>query len=453
MTSGPTIAAIRFGSGLSPVPGGPPDAAALLAELAAPDAQGAAFPVMPSTEVWSQALAVIALRRARKQNVPGAVPRVKAARAAVADREVAGLVSLVQRGLAAPIGFRERLQAFWANHFTVVNKTGTFPSGPAAFADEAIRPHLTATFATMLRAVVTHPMMLIYLDQVNSIGPHSPFGARTGKGLNENLGRELLELHTMGVGAPYTQTDVRQLATLLTGLGFDPRQGFLFRPAWAEPGPKTVLGRTYDGPPRLETIYAALDDIAARPETARFISRKLATHFVADTPDADLVAHMTAAYQAGGGDLGKVYAAMLDHPAAWAQPLQKVRQPFDYLVAGLRALGIAPQTLAALSPHDQRTRIYGPLQLMGQPFEKQPGPNGWPEAAEAWVQPQMLAARIQWAMAVPATLLPDLPDPRDFVKTALADAAGPAIAAAAGQAETRREGVGIVLASSDFNRR
>ncbi|MBI1218923.1 MAG: DUF1800 family protein [Rhodobacteraceae bacterium] len=453
MANDPTIAAIRFGAGLSPVSGAQADAAALMAELAAPDAQIAAFPVMPSTEVWSQALAVKALRRARQQNEPGAVARVKAARAAVAEREVAGLVSFMQRGVAAPIGFRERLQAFWANHFTVVNKTGTYPSGPAAFADEALRPNLTASFATMLRAVVTHPMMLVYLDQVSSVGPKSVFGQRTGKGLNENLGRELMELHTLGVGAPYTQTDVRQLAKLLTGLGFDPKTGFVFRANWAEPGPKTVLGKTYDGPPRLETIYAALDDIAVRPETAHHLCLKLATHFVADTPDADLVQHMTAAYSASGGELGKVYAAMLDHPAAWALPYQKVRLPYDYLVAGLRALGVAPQTLSDLSPHDQRKLILGPLQLMGQPFEKQPEPNGWPEAAQAWVQPQMLAARIQWAMAVPAAVMPDLPDPRDFVRTALADAAGPALVTAAAQAETRRAGVGIILASSDFNRR
>lgn len=453
MASGPTIAAIRFGSGLSPVQGPSPDAAALLAELTAPDAQGVAFPVMPSTEVWTQALAVLALRKARKQNEPGAVARVKAARAVVAGHEIDGLVSFVQRGVAAPIGFRERLQAFWANHFTVVNKTGTYPSGPAAFADEALRPHLTAPFGTMLKAVVTHPMMLIYLDQVSSIGPHSQFGARTGKGLNENLGRELLELHTMGVGAPYTQTDVRELAKVLTGLGFDPRKGFVFRPNWAEPGPKTVLGRTYDGPPRLETIYAALDDIAARPETAHHICLKLATHFVSDAPDADLVAKMTAAYQANGGDLGKVYAAMLDHPAAWAQPFVKVRLPFDYLVASLRTLGVTPESLGALSPRDRSRFIVGPLALMGQPFEKQPAPNGWPEAPEAWVQPQMLAARIQWAMRVPGALTPDLPDPREFVRTALADAAGPVLSTAAGQAETRREGVGIILASSDFNRR
>ena len=151
-----------------------------------------------------------------------------------------------------------------------------------------------------------------------SVGPNSPRGLKSGRGLNENLAREVLELHTMGVGAAYTQTDVTEFAELLTGLSFNYRGGGFFEPDRAEPGAEQVLGQSYGGgDASVAHIHAALDDLALRPETARHICTKLARYFVSDVPDADLVAHMVAGYLRSDGHLGTVYAAMLEHPAAW----------------------------------------------------------------------------------------------------------------------------------------
>jgi uncharacterized protein (DUF1800 family) len=455
MVSAPTIAAIRFGYGLSPSQPAPQDAEALLAALLGPDLAAQDYPVMGMAGVSGLARDFRAAVVAARDNAPGTAEALKATQVALQQAMADGLVAQIQRGVQSPDGFRERLQAFWCDHFTVTAKRGAFLPAPSAFGEEAIRPHLAGSFAAMLRAAVTHPAMLLYLDQTDSIGPHSAFARKHKAGLNENLGREVLELHTLGVGASYSQTDVRQFAMLLTGLGFNMQTGFRFHPDWAEPGAELVLGRRYGGeqPAELKDIYAALDDIAVMPATAQHIARKLAVHFVSDTPDEGLVSHVAAAFQRSQGDLPTVYAALLDHSAAWAPPGAKARQPWDYVIAALRALGPPPAQLAGLSLQQIRGTLLGPLGVMGQPYQRASGPNGWPEDAAAWITPQGLAARIQWAMAVRRLSGGDLPDPRAFVQTALADAASPALVSAAGRAESKREGVGLVLASAEFNRR
>ena len=196
-------------------------------------------------------------------------------------------------------GFRERLALFWTDHFTTVGKSEPQRSAVSIYVDAAIRPHLSGRFGDLLVAAVTHPMMLTYLDQRVSVGPQSAFARRKGtsRGLNENLAREVLELHTLGVDGPYTQADVRQLAELFTGLTIDRSGAMAFRPGWAEPGEELVLGRRYGGnPARLEAVEQALHDLAVHPATADHVARKLAVHFVSDAPDPGLVAHMAARF-------------------------------------------------------------------------------------------------------------------------------------------------------------
>ncbi len=455
MSSIPTIAAIRFGYGLSPLMAPPSDAAALMAGLSAPDQIARDYPVVPSDQIYALADQSAKLDKAihgGDQSAVAARQQTKMQMRADTDQ---GFLALMQRAIRSPDGFRERLQNFWSGHFTVVAKNARLGALPTAFAEEAIRPNMAGPFSTMLRAVVTHPAMLLYLDQTSSIGPQSPVGERTHRGLNENLGRELMELHTLGVGAGYSQTDVRQMAYLLTGLNYTVKKGFTFNPRMAQPGAETVLGVRYGGAgeAKLDDIYKALDDISVRPETAHHICTKLATHFVADTPDPALVDAMTAAYSASGGMLAKVYQTMLDHPAAWAPLGAKVKQPFDFMASALRALAPAPEQLSGLDTKLVNRLLLQQLTLMGQRFQHAGGPNGWPEDAAAWLSPQMLAARIQWAMSVPVRLMPDLPDPRSFVQTTLGDAASAATLTAARAAESQREGVGLILASNDFNRR
>lgn len=224
----------------------------------------------------------------------------------------------------------------------------------APYVEEAIRPHVTGRFSDMLRAVVTSPMMLIYLDQVQSMGPNSRAAQNRDRGLNENLAREMLELHTLGVSSAYDQTDVREFAELLTGLTYHPERGFNFRQQQAEPGPETVLGVSYGGsvPANLDEVLDALEDLATHPDTARHIARKLAVHFVSEDPDADLVADLAQRFDASRGNLMAVVEGLLTHDAAWAPAFSNVRTPFDYMAAGMRALAVPEAQFRTASLQD-----------------------------------------------------------------------------------------------------
>jgi uncharacterized protein (DUF1800 family) len=442
----PTLAALRFGFGL---PAGPAmqSASAMLAALAGPDMAAARWPgdglarVLPLYRT-----AHSARQAARRGDAEKVAYRLKLRDAK--EQAAEGIKTTFARAVGADDGFRERLVQFWTDHFTTEPRFLIDAALPGALVEDAIRPHMAGPFADMLRAVMVQPAMLLYLDQVKSIGPNSPRGARKGTGLNENLARELIELHTLGVGGAYTQADVRGAAEVLTGATMTPEEGFVFNPDWAEPGTAQVLGRNYTGEGR---IAALLGDLAAHPDTGRHLARKLAVHFVSDAPDEGMVAAMAAAYHATG-TLLDVYAAMLNHPAAWAEPAVKVRQPYDFIVAALRALAVPSDDIMAMGRGEFRKRIILPLRSMGQEWGKPGGPDGWEEAAEMWINAEGLAARITWAMDAPGRLGP-LPDPRALVVTALGDRRSEVLNWAAGAAESPREGVGLVLTSPEFNRR
>lgn len=450
-----TLAAIRYGYGRAPGGTGPADAEALLTALAAPDRARAAHPLPGLGDGLALLQANRDAQRARRTGAPGAQEALNETRRGFDAAMTRSLRAGLARIATGDAPFRERLTWFWADHFTVVAKQNNLRALVPDYLDNAIRAHVAGRFADMLGAALGHPLMLAYLDQRDSVGPGSRRGRRQGGGLNENLARETLELHTLGVGAAYSQADVRQFAELLTGLTFNIRKGTVFVPNRAEPGAEAVLGRRYGGArPRRADITRAIEDLSVHPATARHLSRKLAVHFVSDTPDPGLVAHMARAWQAGGGDLARVYAAMLEHPAAWAPGAAKARQPFDFIAAALVALGLDGAAVTRLKGGDWRRAAPVALRRMGQPFFTAPGPDGWPEAAEAWITPPGLAARINWAMEMPARLLEgELPDPRALVDSALGAAAGPDLRFAAGAAESRRQGVGLVLASAEFNRR
>ncbi|MFT4015287.1 MAG: DUF1800 domain-containing protein [Paracoccus sp. (in: a-proteobacteria)] len=451
----PEIAAIRLGYGLSPLFPPPADPAAVLDSL--PEA--APGPDAISTDQAREiALRLADLTRARKT---GGEAELEAFR--VVNKQTSALLAQdlqrrVVRALDAPVGFGERLVQFWADHFTVSPKGQAQNALAMAFVDEVVRPHLAGRFEDMFFAAETHPMMLLYLDQNSSRGPNSPFARNRPEreiGLNENLAREALELHSMGVGAPYTQTDVRELAELLTGLTYTAKQGFTFNRNAAEPGAETVLGVSYGGRRQggLDDIRQALHDIARRPETAQHVSRKLAVHFISDEPSENLLRAMVARWRDTDGDLPQVYRSMIAHPDLGADLRDKVRQPFDYIVAALRALGVTGAQVAALDMPEFQRLIGSSLTQMGQNWLRPTGPDGWPEEPAAWVSPQLLAARINFALRVPAKLVPALPDPRALLGTALGGTQSEALAWAVPKAESQAEGVALVLASNDFNRR
>ncbi len=458
MTFDPYVSAIRFGTGLSPVIQMPVSVTDQLAMLAGPDLAARTWPIPDYDSVEPSLLELYdlghAARAARgtadEAAMKAAYDAMRLQARAVRQQDLAAVIA---RAVTTQDGFRERLVHFWADHFTVRSKIGFSHHLVTPFVESAIRPHVTGRFADMLIAVTTHPEMLRYLDQIRSMGPNSERALRQDRGLNENLARELLELHTIGVNGPYSQTDVREMAELLTGLGWTPADGMRYRPDFAEPGAETVLGVTYSSEASLSTVIDALEGLARHPATAAHIATKLAAHFVADTPDPDLVAALTFRFLDTGGDLLAMSETLLSHPAAQLPLKAKVKTPFQFISSSLRALGVTGDTVTALETGQLRRWILGPLTIMGQPWEEPAGPDGWPEAAEAWVTPQGVAGRINWSMRAPRAFVEEVPDPRDFVRIALGPHAQESVVFAASAAEGLNEGVGIVLASADFQRR
>lgn len=445
------LLAVRFGYGL-PLPKGAPRRFAEIAEeLKGPDRAAAAWPL---PKLADYAVKIDKLQAIKKVAKTGANVKEKED---AAQAEVVAMANLGHRtGLARAIDtaapFRERLVNFFANHFTANARGGI--SGiymPFALVEDAIRPNVGKSFAAMVKAVTLHPAMLIFLDQQVSIGPNSAMGQKQEKGLNENLARELMELHTLGVEGGYTQEDVRQLAELLTGLTVDGNMMTAFESRRVEPGAETVMGQSY-GTDRIESIKRVLHDLALHPATAAHMAHKLAVHFVSDTPDRALVEAMRQAFVASDGDIPTVIEVLLSHPAAMGAP-SKIRQPFDFMVAAARALGVTGTQIQTLSQGDFKRGFLHPMEQMGQRLKYSPGPDGWPEEAEAWVTPPRLAARIDWAMSMPQRLVKEIPEPVAFASTALGGLASATLMTAASRAETRLVGVGIVLSSPDFNRR
>lgn len=455
------LAEIRFGTGLSPLLAPPASAAEMLARLRGPDAAARRFPLPDFDTAFQDTKEFRRLRRARyklrgQAGYEAAEEAFKDHRRARNRERRRWQGQRLLRCIHTADGLRERLLLFWADHFSAQGKNGLYRVLASPYAETVIRPHVAGRFEDMLIAAVTSPLMLHYLDQERSAGPGSRAAQRRKRisGLNENLAREVLELHTLGVGGPYSQADVTQLAELFTGLSIKGSDGFIFRPGMAEPGPETVLGKAYGGGrPALEQVLAALRDLARHPATARHLAWKLAVHFTSDTPEQPLVDHLAARYLEADGALLPVYEALLEHPAAWGPELANVKPPFDYLASACRALAVPETRIAELKPGQIHRLLLAPMTPMGQVWEFPDGPDGWPEEDPVWITPQALAARLRWAMAAPRRLLQELPDPRDFAQNALGKYANERVRFAARAAETQAEGIGLILSSPAFQRR
>ncbi len=362
-----------------------------------------------------------------------------------------GAMRNLARMVQSPRGFRERLFAFWLDHFSVSPKRANEDYMLGAYLEDAIRPNISGRFADLLKAAVTHPSMLFYLDQNASTGPNSVVGQRRGRGLNENLAREVLELHTLGVGGPYAQDDVRQFAELLTGLSIGP-EGMKFTPNRAEPGREEILGRLYGGSQaQIEHIYEFLEDLAMMPATAAHLARKLVVHFIGPVARPELVANMVDAYLAADGNLMAFYEVLVNDPAAKSAEFPKVRPPFEYVATVLRALDFDAEVILNANPRETR-KLAQALTAMGQRPFRPSGPDGWPEDAESWITPPQLAARIAWAGQVARTYAEDQ-DPRALMHAVLGDTAPDFLSFAVSGAETKWEGVALLLVSPSLMRR
>jgi uncharacterized protein (DUF1800 family) len=370
----------------------------------------------------------------------------------------------VRLGAATPSGFGERWAIFWANHFTVSATKFQAAIFLDAYEREAIRPYVFGRFDTLALAAEQHPAMLLYLDQAQSVGPNSIAGQRRNAGLNENLAREIMELHTVGSDAGYTQADVTEFARALTGwsipmagaarggrngggrlrramAGEPGPNGFVFRPIVHEPGERTVLGRRYADTGR-EQGEAIIRDLANRPETARRLARKIAVHFVADTPPPALVSALERAWTTSGGDLSVVARALIAAPDAWDPAPAKVKTPYEFIVSAHRAFGTEPQRVQPLRQA---------LIALGQPPQSAPSPEGWLDTAADWAGPDALVKRLDWSRA--AAGMVQAADPNALAAAALGPRLGERTRMAVARAESRPEAVTLFLMSPEFQRR
>jgi len=365
--------------------------------------------------------------------------------------------------LATPAPFVERMVWFWANHFAVSIDKGGMVGLAGPFEFEAIRPHVLGRFGDMVNAVERHPAMLLYLDQARSIGPNSPVGQRIdarGKrkvGINENLGREAMELHTLGVRTGYSQADVTEFARALTGwtvvgkgngfgaqfAGSTGRPGdFVFAERLHEPGVRTIMGKRYNQPGERQA-QAVLDDLVASPATAKHIAFKLARHFAGDTPPQPLVDRLAATYLKTRGDLPSLYRVLIDSPEAWARAPVKFKTPWEWSVSSLRAVG---------TDQVKPKMIDGLLNQLGQPVWKPGSPAGYDDIAASWAGPDAILRRVEVAQRFAGPAAGTL-DARTLAATLYPAAVSPTTSQQLARAESPAQALALLLVAPESMRR
>lgn len=355
---------------------------------------------------------------------------------------------IIQQAITTTLPLQARLHDFFANHFSVSNTNSYMRALSPTLECEAIAPHLTGSFADMLVAVTQHPAMLYYLNNESSIGPNSKIGLRRKKrGLNENLGREILELHTLGVNADYTQKDVQSLSKALTGWtigGKKPNEplGFLFKKNAHEPGNKALLGKTYPAAKNNthEQAENMLVDLALHEETAKHVSYKLAKHFISDQPPADLVNKMSARWLSTKGHIPSVMKVMIAHPLSWSTKAQKFKTPREFLISICRAC-----QLEATKPNFVKTLV-----ILGQAPYASGSPAGFGDSTQDWASASAMMNRIEWAEHIAGQVNTM---PLDAAKIALGNLISPLTAAQIRRAESKRQSLALLFMSPEFLRR
>jgi uncharacterized protein (DUF1800 family) len=450
MTS-PALALNRFGLGARPDDAPPADPQRwLLSQLDAFEPLPAAWKPLPRTpeliDVWNR------MQRSVRQAPEGQRSGIREGYLREGSREYQAAVGArTTSALQTSTPFVERLVHFWSNHFAVSVDKLLIVGLAGSFEADAIRPHVLGRFEDLLLAVVRHPAMLLYLDQAQSTGPGSMMGSR-GRGLNENLAREILELHTLGVRSGYTQEDVKEFARALTGWTLPGDGGntggttggatFRFVPALHEPGTRTILGKTYSDAGEAQA-RAVIHDLVAAPATALHVARKLARHFVADDPPPALVQRLADTFARTGGDLPSVYRELIASPDAWHPAPAKFKSPWDWSISSLRALGrraMAPMQAASL------------MTQLGQPVWRPGSPAGYNDTAATWAAPDALMRRVEVAQRL-AQEAGDAADARSLAPRVLLGALSEATAAAIARAESGGTALALLLVSPEFMRR
>ena len=417
-----------------------------------------AFRTVADANAERQARRIVATR-AQKQEKAAAEPSMTEA----ADNETAAKMAAeavpdpgrqiylneakarIDAAVVAEIGFAERLVWFWSNHFCI--SAGKIQSMSGAYEREAIRPHILGRFVDMLQAVEGHPAMLFYLDNGASMGPNSIAGINRTRGLNENLAREILELHTLGVRSGYTQDDVIRFANVLTGwtllpAGDNPEHGgeFTFNRRLHEPGPQKIMDKVYEEA-GVEQGRAVLRDLATHPSTATHVANKLVRYFLSDDPPAELVERLARAYRDTAGDLREVTKALVTSQEAWTLPPTKLRRPSEWVVSMVRASGTSQVDPA---------RFTAGQALLGEPLWRPPSPKGYADDEATWIDG--MGRRLDVANNF-AERIAGRVDPHYIVETVLASTISSEVKQAVARAESRQQALALLFMSPELQRR
>jgi uncharacterized protein (DUF1800 family) len=337
-----------------------------------------------------------------------------------------------------------RLLDFFSNHFSVSTKSPIMAAIGPSLEREAIANNLLGKFEDMLLAVVKHPAMIIYLNNEKSFGENSRAGIK-GKGLNENLVREILELHTMGINSGYSQTDVIELAKGITGWSVarpkkDKHSGFKFRAYGHEPGARKLLNKTYKNN-GLGQGEAMLLDLARRPETAAHLCNKLVSHFIQDIPEPKLVDKMVKTWMKTQGDIKQVIISMINAPESWQNTPQKFKTPREHLVSTYRALG--------KNKFNDRS-LYSSLFNLGQKPLNAGSPTGYSDFQQDWNGASALMTRIDWASKISAKFNGDT---KSVMKSALGESISEHTKQMVTRAESKKQAATLLILSPEFIRR
>jgi uncharacterized protein (DUF1800 family) len=465
------IAVLRFGLGARP---GDLAAAAdqprawLMSQIRGPAPLAVNSPLAPSDQIFAGLMKARDERRKMEQASRAESADAKevfnAIREAYQPHYRAQVLARAQSAALTTRPFAERLVHFWANHFAVSADKGVVYGLAGTLENEAIRPHVAGRFVDLLTAVEQHPAMIAFLDNQYSVGEDSTtarFASRFRSddsrqlkrrfGINENLAREILELHTLGVNGGYSQADVTSFAQIITGWSVGGGNGrlaggvpgrFYFRDNLHEPGSKVFHGKTYteEGQRQGEAVLA---DLAHRPETAKFIATKLVRHFIADDPPPAAVDRVSRAFLRSGGDLPQVYAALIESPESWDANPRKFKTPEDFVFSTLRALNVSPA---------QPEEVIRTFDLLGQRQYTPGSPAGWPDTSKSWDGSDALMHRVLWASRVGAKYESGV-EPKDLAAASLGGYARPETLSALRRAATSGQAVALLLMSPEFQRR
>jgi uncharacterized protein (DUF1800 family) len=475
----PEIAVLRFGLGARPgdlaAAAGDPRAW-LMAQIKGAVPLAGNTPLAASDQIFTELLAARVEFREMKREAaaqsadPKAAvpPAINPVRDAYLPHYRAQVLARAQSAALTTRPFAERLVHFWTNHFAVSADKGAVLGVAGTLENEAIRPHVGGRFVDLLTAVEQHPAMIAFLDNQYSVGKDSDLARLAARrsarqrmevpekpkrefGINENLAREILELHTLGVNGGYTQRDVTTFAQIITGWSIGGGKGrlaggipgrFYFRDHLHEPGAKTFLGKTYyeSGQRQGEAVLA---DLARHPATARFIATKLVRHLVADDPPPAAVERVAHAFLKTGGDLPSVYTALIEAPEAWDADMRKFKTPEDFVFSTLRALNVSPR---------QPEEVVRSFDLLGQRQYTPGSPAGWPDTAKSWDGSDALMHRVLWASRVAGRYEHGI-DPVDLAASSLGAYARPETVTALRRASSSTQALALLLMSPEFQRR